>query len=199
MKITKEKLLMTALNLFSKYGYDGVSISYLANELGVTKGAIYRHYESKQAIFDEIIQRVVKNDKDVAIKNDLPTEREGEYFVSSFDDFISFTLDQFSFYAIDEFGSAFRKMVMLEQFRNIEMIELYRSIFLTGPIEYTAKVFNSLIKDNKLKGSDSEQMAREYYSSFFMYLSISDYTSDKIKLIQELKDQLLIFKRNYGG
>ena len=115
---------MTALNLFSKYGYDGVSISYLANELGVTKGAIYRHYESKQAIFDEIIQRVVKNDKDVAIKNDLPTEREGEYFVSSFDDFISFTLDQFSFYAIDEFGSAFRKMVMLEQFRNIEMIEL---------------------------------------------------------------------------
>lgn len=199
MKITKEKLLMTALNLFSKYGYDGVSISYLANELGVTKGAIYRHYESKQAIFDEIIQRVVKNDKDVAIKNDLPTEREGEYFVSSFDDFISFTLDQFSFYAIDEFGSAFRKMVMLEQFRNIDMIELYRSIFLTGPIEYTAKVFKSLINDKKLKGSDSEQMAREYYSSFFMYLSLSDYTSDKIKLIQELKDQLLIFKRNYGG
>lgn len=199
MKITKEKLLMTALNLFSKYGYDGVSISYLANELGVTKGAIYRHYESKQAIFDEIIQRVVKNDKDVAIKNDLPTEREGEYFVSSLDDFISFTLDQFSFYAIDEFGSAFRKMVMLEQFRNIDMIELYRSIFLTGPIEYTAKVFNSLIKDNKLKGSDSEQMAREYYSSFFMYLSLSDYTSDKIKLIQELKGQLLIFKRNYRG
>ena len=199
MKITKEKLLMTALNLFSKYGYDGVSISYLANELGVTKGALYRHYESKQAIFDEIIQRVVKNDKDVAIKNDLPTEREGEYFVSSFDDFISFTLDQFSFYAIDEFGSAFRKMVMLEQFRNIEMIELYRGIFLTGPIEYTAKVFNSLINDKKLKGSDAEQMAREYYSSFFLYLSLSDYTSDKIKLIQELKDQLLIFKRNYGG
>ena len=199
MKITKEKLLMTALNLFSKYGYDGVSISYLANELGVTKGAIYRHYESKQAIFDEIIQRVVKNDKDVAIKNDLPTEREGEYFVSSFDDFISFTLDQFSFYAIDEFGSAFRKMVMLEQFRNIDMIELYRGIFLTGPIEYTAKVFKSLINDKKLKGSDAEQMAREYYSSFFMYLSLSDYTSDKIKLIQELKDQLLIFKRNYGG
>lgn len=190
---------MTALNLFSKYGYDGVSISYLANELGVTKGAIYRHYESKQAIFDEIIQRVVKNDKDVAIKNDLPTEREGEYFVSSFDDFISFTLDQFSFYAIDEFGSAFRKMVMLEQFRNIEMIELYRNIFLTGPIEYTAKVFNSLINDRKLKGSDAEQMAREYYSSFFMYLSLSDYTSDKIKLIQELKGQLLIFKRNYRG
>ena len=199
MKITKEKLLMTALNLFSKYGYDGVSISYLANELGVTKGALYRHYESKQAIFDEIIQRVVKNDKDVAIKNDLPTEREGEYFVSSFDDFISFTLDQFSFYAIDEFGSAFRKMVMLEQFRNIDMIELYRSIFLTGPIEYTAQVFKSLINDKKLNGSDAEQMAREYYSSFFMYLSLSDYTSDKIKLIQELKDQLLIFKRNYGG
>ena len=146
---------MTALNLFSKYGYDGVSISYLANELGVTKGAIYRHYESKQAIFDEIIQRVVKNDKDVAIKNDLPTEREGEYFVSSFDDFISFTLDQFSFYAIDEFGSAFRKMVMLEQFRNIDMIELYRSIFLIGPIEYTAKVFKSLINESAEEGGEA--------------------------------------------
>ena len=41
---TKEKILVTALRLFAVYGYEAVSVSRIAGELGITKGALYKHY-----------------------------------------------------------------------------------------------------------------------------------------------------------
>lgn len=38
---TKEKILVTALRLFAVYGYEAVSVSQIAGELGITKGALY--------------------------------------------------------------------------------------------------------------------------------------------------------------
>ena len=47
---TKERILNAALALFSQRGYLGTSMSDIANELGMTKGALYKHYTSKQEI-----------------------------------------------------------------------------------------------------------------------------------------------------
>ena len=52
---TKERILQVALDLFAQKGYEGVSVSDIAGALGMTKGALYRHYENKQAIFDGIL------------------------------------------------------------------------------------------------------------------------------------------------
>ena len=41
---TKEKILITALRLFAQDGYEAVSVSRIAGELGMTKGALYKHY-----------------------------------------------------------------------------------------------------------------------------------------------------------
>ena len=51
---TKERILLTALELFSENGYEAVSVSDIAAELGITKGALYRHYRSKRDIFESI-------------------------------------------------------------------------------------------------------------------------------------------------
>lgn len=45
MSDTKEKIMMTALRLFAKDGYEAVSVSRIAGELGMTKGALYKHYK----------------------------------------------------------------------------------------------------------------------------------------------------------
>ncbi|WP_337425532.1 helix-turn-helix domain-containing protein [Gallintestinimicrobium sp.] len=47
-KTTKEDILIVALHLFARDGYEAVSVSQIAGELGMTKGALYRHYESKR-------------------------------------------------------------------------------------------------------------------------------------------------------
>ena len=47
-----------ALHLFARDGYEAVSVSQIAGELDMTKGALYRHYKSKRDIFDCIVQRM---------------------------------------------------------------------------------------------------------------------------------------------
>ena len=47
-KNTKERILEEALRLFSQNGYMGTSMNDIAAKLGVTKAALYKHYESKQ-------------------------------------------------------------------------------------------------------------------------------------------------------
>src|SRR4029077_15569656 len=44
---TKERLLDAAARVFELKGYDGPTISLIAQEAGVTSGAIYAHYKSK--------------------------------------------------------------------------------------------------------------------------------------------------------
>ena len=58
----KEEILIVALHLFARDGYEAVSVSQIAGELDMTKGALYRHYKSKRDIFDCIVQRMEQQD-----------------------------------------------------------------------------------------------------------------------------------------
>ena len=197
MKTTKEKIMKTALELFSKYGFDAVSVEMLSTELGVTKGALYRHYESKDAIFRDILNRVIQEDRDNAEVNSLPLEREGEYHVSSLNDLIEFTLKQFQFFTLDQFGSAFRRLVTLEQFRNAEMIHLYQDVFMNGPLQYTEKILSSLMDEGKIKKCDVKEASIEFFAPFFTMLSLSDHSGDKVVLVERLRKQYQRFKSEY--
>ena len=43
---TKERILGVALELFAQSGYLGTSMSDIANRLGITKGALYKHRQA---------------------------------------------------------------------------------------------------------------------------------------------------------
>ena len=49
-KDTRERILDVALDLFTEQGYDGTSLRQIAEQLGVTKAALYYHFESKEDI-----------------------------------------------------------------------------------------------------------------------------------------------------
>ena len=58
MERTKERILLEALDLFAREGYEAVSVRDIADRVGLTKGALYRHYRSKRDIFDSILARM---------------------------------------------------------------------------------------------------------------------------------------------
>ena len=58
MSNTKESILLAALRLFARDGYEAVSVSQIAGALGMTKGALYKHYKNKRDIFDSILARM---------------------------------------------------------------------------------------------------------------------------------------------
>ena len=75
-KTTKEDILIVALHLFARDGYEAVSVSQIAGELGMTKGALYRHYESKRAIFDHIVKRMEQEDGEQAEEYEMPADKK---------------------------------------------------------------------------------------------------------------------------
>ncbi len=52
---TKKKLLEIAKRLFEEYSFADVSIEDITDEAGITKGAFYVHYESKDALIAIVI------------------------------------------------------------------------------------------------------------------------------------------------
>jgi AcrR family transcriptional regulator len=48
MENTKERILIAALKLFAKDGYEAASASMIAGRLGIAKGALYRHYKTSK-------------------------------------------------------------------------------------------------------------------------------------------------------
>lgn len=140
MKDTKERILLTALRLFAKDGYEAVSVSDIARELDVTKGALYRHYRSKRDIFESILERMERRDAEQAADHDLPEgtpeETAEAYQEASADDIVDFSKAMFRYWTEDEFAACFRRMLTLEQFRSGEMGRLYQQYLGSGPLGY---------------------------------------------------------------
>ena len=55
---TREALLATCLSLFAERGFARTSIDEIARAAGVTKGAMYWHFESKDHLFQAILDRI---------------------------------------------------------------------------------------------------------------------------------------------
>ena len=56
---TKERIPAAALELFSKNGYAGTNIRELSATLGLVKSGVYKHYESKEAIWNALLDQMI--------------------------------------------------------------------------------------------------------------------------------------------
>jgi len=57
---TKQKILHAAQELFSKAGYESASVSDICESAGISKGAFYHHFPSKQSVFMELLSEWLK-------------------------------------------------------------------------------------------------------------------------------------------
>ena len=185
MADTKENILHTALRLFARDGYEAASVSDIAGELGITKGALYKHYKNKQDIFNSIVERMYQIDAERAKKFEVPEEtfdRSPEaYRNTDMDKITAFIEAQFHFLTEDEFARNFRKMLILEQYRNPEIAELYQKCLVSGPVSYIEDLFREMMERGIWDKSDPKQLALEFYAPFYLLLSISDALPENIE------------------
>ena len=59
---TVEKILEVSLALFNEKGYEKTTIQDIVNALGMSKGAIYHHFKSKDEIIEALSERCYHND-----------------------------------------------------------------------------------------------------------------------------------------
>lgn len=198
---TKEKILMTALQLFARDGYEAVSVRTIAEELGMTKGALYRHYKNKRDIFDSIVERMFQIDVQRANDYQMPVETyevmPDSYQNPSLKDIQTYTIEQLKFWTEDGFASRFRKMLNLEQYRSAEMAELYSQCIVAGPVDYMEDLFRELIKKGVLREENPRQLAVEYYAPLFLLIQMFDQTGELEESMEILKNHTKYFMEKY--
>ena len=181
----KEEILIVALHLFARDGYEAVSVSQIAGELDMTKGALYRHYKSKRDIFDCIVQRMEQQDGEQAVEYDMPEEEKEkmpeQYENVSLDDLVEYSKSMFEYWTEDDFASSFRKMLTIEQFRSEEMQNLYQQYLVARPASYVKDLFESIGIAN------AKDKAARFYAVMYFYYSMYDGAEDK----QNVKDEFV--------
>ncbi len=55
---TLKEIRSAAFGLFGQHGYDGVSMNSVAQEAGITKAALYWHYDGKEALFTDCLSEL---------------------------------------------------------------------------------------------------------------------------------------------
>ncbi len=182
MRDRKEEILNAALHLFARDGYEAVSVSQIAGALDMTKGALYRYYKSKRDIFDCIVERMEQGDCNQAADCNMPEDDKEnmseKYENISLDDFEDYSKSMFEYWTEDDFASSFRKMLIIEQFRNDEMQGLYQQYLASGPASYVKDIFEGMGIEN------ANEKAVKFYAIMFFYYSVYDGAGDK-KIIKE--------------
>lgn len=178
---TKESILETALSLFAQFGYEAVSTQQIAMSLNITKGALYKHYESKQAIFDSILDRMEKTDALSALDFNMPMDDEGPCN-ATIEDLIAYSRAMFSYWTRDVFASRFRRMLTIEQYKSERMQSLMRQYLTSGPMEYVESILR------RMGLPSAKTLAVEFYAPMFLLYDLEDNGSADALLTSHFKE-----------
>lgn len=169
---TKDKILLEAMKLFSVSGFEAVSIRAIANAVGVGNSALYKHYQSKQAILDAIIEESKKrfcNQYSKALGK-----------IDNFDEMKAMCLDMYRFQTEDEWMVMFRRLLIIEQYKNPKLAQMYHEFFIEMPIQSQEAVFKELIEEKVMKDRNPRVMAMELYGPFFLYHTVREEELEKL-------------------
>lgn len=185
---TRERILLASLRLFARDGYEGVSVSDISGALGMTKGALYRHYRSKRDIFDAIVRRMEQRDLEQARVYGVPEgpapQMADAYRNADRASVVSFAKAMFRYWTEEPFAAQFRRMLTLEQFRSEEMSALYQRYLVSGPLDYMTDLLAGMGCDRP------RQAAAAFYGPMFLLYSVYDGADDP-ESVTGLLDNLL--------
>ena len=170
-------------------------MSDIANELGMTKGALYKHYTSKQEILDRITARMGELDQERAKAYQMP-DAEPDGFAEAYQNtpaekIRTYSVAQFRHWTENGFSARFRKLLTLEQYRAPAFAALYQNYLASGPVAYMAEIFRTMTDSNE----SAMQLALEFYGPIYLLYSIYDGTEDKEAVIQQLQTHIDRFIR----
>jgi len=188
-KDTKERILMKALELFSQNGYAGTNVRELAEALGLVKSSIYKHFESKEAIWnallDEMIAYYGARFGSPEHLPPVPDSPEG---------LVEMTMRMVDFTIHDEKIVMTRKVLAIEQFRDPRAKALATKHFLTGLTQMFAHVLQGMMDKGLLRQDDPKLLAFAYTAPISALIHLCDREPEKT---EEALKQVEAFSRYF--
>lgn len=156
----KQKIFDISIDLFSRFGYNGVSIRQIASKVGIKESSIYNHYNSKEAILDSILNYYIER----MLAQDIPLDDASANLDVGFDHFYQMGLNAFAMQLQDEKMSKITRIILIESYHNERINDFLKKSILEDAIKGWIALFE-LMKSKKLirEDADSLQLAESFY------------------------------------
>ena len=173
-KDTKERILTAALEMFSQKGYEGTNIRELSASLGLVKSGIYKHFESKEAIWNALLDRMIAYyGERFGSAEHLPPVPDSP------EDFISMTMRMVNLTIRDEQIVMTRKVLTLEQYRDERARDLATKHFLTGLTEMFTHILAGMMDKGLILRDDPAMLAFAYTAPISALIHLCDREPEK--------------------
>ena len=186
-KNTKEKIFDVSIDLFSQYGYDGVSIRQIAKEVGIKESSIYNHYQSKESILESILSYYINE----MLKEEAPVMQPKENLNMDFDHFYKEGSNRFISKLSEEKMMKITRIFLVESYHNEKIKKFVKEAIIGYAINGWEDLFNLMKEMNFIKkDADIKQLAESfyYYGLFLLYEHfIINYPEDDEKFLMDFE------------
>ena len=173
-KDTKNRILAAALEMFSQNGYAGTNIRELSESLGLVKSAMYRHFESKEAIWNTLLDELIAYyEARFGSMEHLPPVPESP------EELVTMTMRMVDFTIHDEKVVKSRKLLSIEQFRDERARDLATKYFLTGLKDMFTQIFAGMMDKGLLRQDDPAMLAFAYTAPISALIHLCDREPEK--------------------
>ncbi len=198
---TKEDILLASLNLFAHAGYDGVTMRDIAEQVGIRQSSIYKHFEGKQEIFDNLVERMDTEYREKLGEMRLAfgdsDKRAEQYIGKKLSDMAEIGVAMFKYWTQDEYASLFRKMLTIEQYHNSEIADLYDKYFLSGIIHFQSDIISHLVENGFFKQGNYRLMAMEFFGPIFFMITAYDVGQNKDDFEELIREHVKKFGKTH--
>ena len=186
---TKERILDAALVMFSRNGYAGTNIRELSASLGLVKSGVYKHYESKEAIWNALLDKMIAYyEEHFGSAEHLPRVPD------TLEELVSMTMQMVNITVRDERIVMTRKLLSIEQFRDERARNLATKHFLTGLTDMFTRLFRGMMDKGLLRNDDPKMLAFAYTSPISALIHLCDREPEKT---EETLEQVEAFSRHF--
>ena len=188
-KDTKERILATALDMFSQNGYAGTNIRELTASLGLVKSSMYRHFKSKEEIWNTLLDEMIAYyDERFGSPEHLPP------VPAALEELVAMTMRMVNVTVHDEKIVKTRKLLMIEQFRDDRARDLATKHFLTGLRDMFTPVFQGMMDKGLIRKDDPAMLAFAYTAPISALIHLCDREPDRT---EEAIQQIEVFSRHF--
>ena len=186
---TKERILTAALELFSQKGYEGTNIRELSASLGLVKSGIYKHYESKEDIWNALLDRMIAYyGERFGSAEHVPPVPE------SLEGLVEMTMQMVHVTVHDNLIVMTRRLLSIEQFRDERARDLATKHFLTGLTEMFTPVFSGMMDKGLIRRDDPAMLAFAYTTPISALIHLCDREPEKT---EEAMEKIQAFSRHF--
>lgn len=162
---TKDKIFDTALDLFSKKGYDSVSVRTIASEVGIKESSIYNHYSSKK----DILMSILNYFEEYFKGNPLDDENIRKLLEENPEEFYHQESEMFKQQIFEEKILKIMKLIFVQMDQIDEVKEFFLREILGGSTDFWSDVFEILIQKNVIGSDCNPNKLAEMYFGFSMF------------------------------